>query len=86
MGVIEVQSRNGHQIIEFLDQYDDKCIISVTKLKTLIFTVTDEDSQSCAIFSQQDIKSILPYLQSFAENGTLDLQGENDQLQDGIAQ
>lgn len=60
---------NGASCIEFDDQFDDPCKLSVSKARSPFLKF---NFSHCAQFSQEDVKAILPYLQSFADHGTLE--------------
>lgn len=73
--------RNGSSI-EFTDRCNFSCEIDASN-DNLNFSISWECDGS-ADFSQDQIKSLLPYLQAFAESGTLEpqettLQGEDEQ-------
>lgn len=71
---------NGNPCIEFKDQFDEDCRISINHHTALKFNIV---WQSAVYFSQEDVKALLPYLQAFAESGTLEpspLQGGDERV------
>lgn len=76
---------NGIRCLTFKDQFDEKCEVIISSDNFLRFAF-----EYVAYFSQEDIKTLLPYLQSFAETGTIEpqeptLQGDDiDQLYEKV--
>lgn len=64
---------HGQAGIEFTDRTGTPCSLWVLfNTKDLRFDLDTDFSQ----FSQEDIKALLPYLQAYANNGTLELQSK----------
>lgn len=62
----------GYATLEFMDVFDTLCRLWVLKnAKQLRLDLNADVAQ----FTQGQIKTLLPYIQSFAETGTLELQG-----------
>lgn len=76
MEIEKGKTPNNCPCIKFKDYYDVDCKI-VAQDPLLRFTIKSGDTvlaSEFAIFDQEQIKQLLPYLQSFAETGTLEPQ------------
>lgn len=77
MKITKGKSPSGAPCLIFEDQFEESCRLSVKKAPTpfLKFSLSYNRVQ----FSQEDIRSLLPYLQIFAETGTFESLDSNSE-------
>lgn len=76
MAIVEIQKSEAYdKHIRFKDVLSTPCRVGVDQDGLLRLAIYGPISSN-VFFSQEDIKSLLPYLQAFASNGQLLLQGD----------